>query len=97
MDSMPTKNRNNVDLKKHIEKWVVEISGGRSKIRSINPSQMKKVRKDETQDIILLYSNDMNSMKKIVSHFNPGEYYLRQANLEDLFMKITGRELNETQ
>jgi len=27
--------------------------------------------------------------------FCTGEFYLRQSNLEDLFLKVTGRNLNE--
>ena len=55
------------------------------------------IRKDESHDPPILYSNDLNALKHLTDYLADSEYYLRQSNLEDLFLKATGRKLNEQQ
>ena len=33
----------------------------------------------------------------MTEQLKPGQYYMRQVNLEDLFLRTTGRSLNEKQ
>ena len=55
------------------------------------------IRKDASQEPPVLYSNDFEALKRLADKLEYGEFYLRQANLEDLFLKATGRKLNEQQ
>jgi lipooligosaccharide transport system ATP-binding protein len=79
-------------LAEHIEKYVLEI---------INISLKTKIKKekglriDRTENRIFLFSNKLKSLESISKKFSPGDCYLRQSNLEDLFLKFTGRNLNE--
>jgi len=57
----------------------------------------KNIRKDEAGGIMFLYSDSFENLKKISENLKPGCFYIRQTNLEDLFLKITGRHLNEKQ
>lgn len=52
---------------------------------------------DDLHDIHLFYSNDHIYLKRITERFNPGSYNIRQTNLEDLFLRITGKKLHEGQ
>ncbi len=50
---------------------------------------------DKTDSHLLLYCEDIVVLKKISDELDSHDYYLRQSNLEDLFLKTTGRNLNE--
>jgi hypothetical protein len=63
---------------------------------------------DRSEETLRLYSDDAQHLKELAGQLSAlGEtspmggqgvhYYLRQANLEDVFLKATGRELNEKQ
>ena len=78
-------------IKEHIEPFVLEI---------FNPDELKEfksnsVRMDKTDRHLLLYCEDIVVLKKISDELDSHDYYLRQSNLEDLFLKTTGRNLNE--
>lgn len=78
-------------IKEYIEPYVLEI---------FNPDGIKEyqnslVRIDKTDDHMLLYSKDISLLKNISDNLESHNYYLRQSNLEDLFLKTTGRKLNE--
>ena len=42
-----------------------------------------------------MYSNKLENIEKLSKKLKTGDYYLRHSNLEDLFLKMTGRGLNE--
>ena len=78
-------------IKEHIESFVLEI---------FNPDGIKEikndyVRIDKTDSHLLLYSEDISVLKEISDNLESHDYYLRQSNLEDLFLKTTGRKLDE--
>ena len=84
-------------LAKSLEKYVMElIKGKKEDIEKIGYDE-EIVRTDDLHDPPHYYSNDFNALKKISDNLPGGEFYLRQTNLEDLFMKLTGRSLNEFQ
>jgi len=84
---------NPVDLiNTNIEKYVLEILN-HSLFDKIRIS--KNINSDRTQNRLYLYSRDLKSLEQLTKGLNPGDYYLRQSNLEDLFLKTTGRILNE--
>ncbi len=55
------------------------------------------VRMDDSREPPMFYSNNPDNLKRLAEALEHGEYYLRQSNLEDLFLKATGRTLNERQ
>ena len=59
--------------------------------------RLEQVRQDSYHGSVLLYADDMSLLKSVAENLNPRDYYLRQTNLEDLFLKLTGRELYEKQ
>lgn len=84
-------------LASHIEKYVLEI---RNKEESSNLSVLKanrNFRVDETQETVFVYSDSLDQLKSAAAEMDLANCYLRQSNLEDLFLKSTGRELNDAQ
>jgi lipooligosaccharide transport system ATP-binding protein len=84
-------------LDTHIERYALEIMkrGAASTLDSGLDTAV--VRKDDSHDLPVFYSNDFDVLKRLADRLKSGEYYLRQSNLEDLFLKATGRKLNEQQ
>jgi lipooligosaccharide transport system ATP-binding protein len=56
-----------------------------------------EVRREEYAERVLYYSHHAGLLDAVVGGLSPGEYHIRQADLEDLFLKTTGRKLNELQ
>ena len=75
-----------------MEPFVLEI---------LNPDSLKEfslprdARIERTYSRIFLYSYNIEELKGLTAGFQTGDYFLRQSNLEDLFLKTTGRRLNE--
>jgi len=79
-------------IEKHIEPFVLEILDS----TSIDGKQISQtIRQERSHTRILLYANELQELEQLTSELSTGEYYLRQSNLEDLFLKLTGRSLNE--
>ncbi|MBA3237295.1 MAG: ABC transporter ATP-binding protein [Parachlamydiaceae bacterium] len=83
-------------LEQNMEKFVLEINGSKS-VEAFNTDNiLSSIRIDRSDESIRLYSNDVQHLQEITSKIEGAQYYyLRQANLEDLFLKATGRGLNE--
>lgn len=80
-------------IEENIEKYVLEI------IKNQKENQLKEIkniRVDKSENRTFIFSNELGALEKISRAFSPGDFYLRQSNLEDLFLKVTGRELNES-
>jgi lipooligosaccharide transport system ATP-binding protein len=84
-------------LNDNMEKYVLElIKVKRDIIPKLNIDK-NIIRADDIHDPPHLFSNDFDALRKVADSLQDGERYLRQTNLEDLFMKLTGRSLNEHQ
>jgi lipooligosaccharide transport system ATP-binding protein len=78
-------------IKKHIETYVLEILKTDNGLDQL-PSDIRTESANHRQ---LLYANDFDQIKKISKRFSSGDFILRQSNLEDVFLKITGSNLYE--
>jgi lipooligosaccharide transport system ATP-binding protein len=84
-------------LEQNIEKYVLEIFN-RDAAKDLDKLIREcSLRKDESFEVTYLHSNDLECLNRIANNLKAGEYFLRQSNLEDLFLKATGRSLNEIQ
>jgi lipooligosaccharide transport system ATP-binding protein len=84
-------------LRENIEAYVLEVpvtNGMRSWGESDLPDE---VRLDRTDATLRLYAQDIDRLKDVADKLSGGQYYLRQTTLEDVFLKATGRALNEKQ
>ncbi|MFC2048673.1 ABC transporter ATP-binding protein [Elusimicrobiota bacterium] len=86
-------------LEKNMEKYVLELTDPEFLDSEVveKYKNSSKIRVDTSLGMLLLYSTSLEVLKKISDELDPGIYYLRQSNLEDLFLKMTGRILNEVQ
>ncbi len=84
-------------LEEHVEQYVIEtLKFDQSQYPSLAFDQ-ERIRKDDSHQLPVYYSNDLNALKALENHLIPGNYHLRQSNLEDLFLKTTGRNINAQQ
>jgi lipooligosaccharide transport system ATP-binding protein len=84
-------------LEKNIEKYVLELLDASALQDKFNENMQDQVRIDRSQQVTLLFSNNIEYLKTLAGSMASGNYYLRETNLEDLFLKATGRGLSETQ
>ncbi len=84
-------------LAENIEAYVMEvpIANGTPLIRESDLPE--SVRLDRTEGTIRLYADEIDQLKAIADKLAGHNYYLRQSTLEDVFLKTTGRMLNEKQ
>ncbi|MFC1858748.1 ABC transporter ATP-binding protein [Thermodesulfobacteriota bacterium] len=79
-------------VQENMEPYVLEIFK-RAATEKVNPPP--DVRMEKTFSRMLVYSYNIKALENISAVFQPGDFYIRQSNLEDLFLKTTGRNLNE--
>jgi lipooligosaccharide transport system ATP-binding protein len=84
-------------LASHMEKYVLEVHNLEATTMFEEIIRLTNVRQDRFHDRLLLYTDDLDLLKEVTRELDPGDYYQRQTNLEDLFLKLTGRELYERQ
>jgi lipooligosaccharide transport system ATP-binding protein len=74
----------------NIEKYVLEIFDPEKPVAVVD-----RTRVETTNNITYLYSDNIEVLENMTRSLKAGEFYLRQSNLEDVFLKTTGRGLNE--
>lgn len=84
-------------LNTYIEKYVLEIHNQDLYMQMTDKLSQCDMRTDQSQERYLIYSNDLGCLTKIMETLPSEDFFFRQANLEDLFLKITGRSLNAEQ
>jgi lipooligosaccharide transport system ATP-binding protein len=84
-------------LEQNIEKFVLEVLHRDAAEALAGKMNTSLVRKDGSHEVPLFYSQSLEELKKMADSLTPVQYHLRQANLEDLFLRATGRALNEVQ
>jgi lipooligosaccharide transport system ATP-binding protein len=84
-------------LKNHIESYVLELVDMQASQEYQKNPLPSTIRADASGQTVRLYSNEIDSLKTVADTITTGQYYLRQSTLEDVFLKTTGRMLNERQ
>jgi len=84
-------------LRNNLEKYVLELTKFEKGLLTKLDIDKKVIRKDYFHEPLHLYSDDFTALRKVADVLDNKEHNLRQTNLEDLFMKLTGRTLNEFQ
>ncbi len=84
-------------LRENIEAYVLEapLTNG---MPALNESDLPAgIRVDHTEASLRFYAQDIEPLKDLADRLAGRPYYLRQTTLEDVFLKATGRALNEKQ
>jgi lipooligosaccharide transport system ATP-binding protein len=76
----------------NIEKYVLEIWNDPDIEKKIS---VVSIRIEKANNLNYCYSNNLNDLEKLSKDLKTGDFYLRQSNLEDVFLKTTGRGLHE--
>jgi lipooligosaccharide transport system ATP-binding protein len=84
-------------LRNNVENFVLELLETESSKTIADHPLLASVRMDRTNQTTRLYSDKIDDLRSIASSLETSHYYLRQANLEDVFFKATGNTLNEQQ
>ena len=84
-------------LNEHIEPYVMEIQTDAVREAVSKMEIPITVRQDCSHGRPLFYAGSFEILNALTTKLDAGGYYLRQSNLEDLFLKLTGRALNEQQ
>lgn len=85
-------------LSQNIEKFVMEVYGlCKSSYECKANINLLNVRHEFFNDTMFVYSNSYETLAEISKNLEQKDYYIRHSNLEDLFLKVTGRSLNELQ
>lgn len=79
----------------HIEAEVVEVYGDQARAWGASVGRAKAARMEISGETVFCYVNDAQPLLESL-HATQGVRYLhRPANLEDLFLKLTGREMRD--
>jgi lipooligosaccharide transport system ATP-binding protein len=57
----------------------------------------QELRREEYAERVIYYGRSAGMLNSLVGGLSPSEYHIRQTDLEDLFLRTTGRSLNELQ
>ncbi len=81
---------------KNIEKYVLEILNVELISRECREKAEQNIRIEDSPGVMRYYSNDISVLKDFAdSCLLSGNYLIRQTNLEDVFLRATGRQLND--
>jgi lipooligosaccharide transport system ATP-binding protein len=82
-------------IAQHIESQVVEVYGENALTWGETVGRVKSTRYEASGETVFCYTNDAQPLLASL-HAQPGVRYVhRPANLEDLFLKLTGREMRD--
>ena len=88
----------NPPIPENIEKYVIEVLDAELAGQIGDEQLSSEIRVDHALNVLRYYSNDMDALKSLaVSELKAGNYLIRQTNLEDVFLRATGRHLNDKQ
>jgi lipooligosaccharide transport system ATP-binding protein len=82
----------------NMEKYVLEVlpTDVARKLEAL-AAQEAGLRSEASARITYFYSNEAAQLSKLTAQLNLGDYLVRESNLEDLFLKVTGKTLSGMQ
>jgi lipooligosaccharide transport system ATP-binding protein len=82
-------------IAQHIEAQVVELYGDGALAWSQAEGKTKAARLEISGETVFCYTNDVQPILDSLGNYKNVRYLHRPANLEDLFLKLTGREMRD--
>lgn len=79
----------------HIEAEVVEVYGDNALAWGENAGRQMAARLEVSGETVFCYTNDARPLLESLQETKDVRYLHRPANLEDLFLKLTGREMRD--
>jgi len=81
-------------IQKYVESHVIELRGNISEIEK-QLSKLKNIRTEIHGDTLFCYTNEPDKTRESLVNLADANILLRACNLEDVFLRLTGRELRE--
>jgi lipooligosaccharide transport system ATP-binding protein len=82
-------------IAQHLEPDVVEVYGGDAQALSTGPLRALASRVEVSGETVFFYTQDAAPILQVLAHDHSVRSLHRPANLEDLFLKMTGRQIRE--
>jgi lipooligosaccharide transport system ATP-binding protein len=82
-------------IEQHIEAQVVEVYGENALEWGRTDAKEKAARSEISGETVFCYTNDVQPLLISLQAYKGVRYIHRPANLEDLFLKLTGREMRD--
>lgn len=82
-------------IMQHIESQVVEVYGDNALVWGEAVGRVKSARYETSGETVFCYTNDVQPLLESLHAYQGVRYVHRPANLEDLFLKLTGREMRD--
>ena len=82
-------------IAEHLEPDVVEVYGGDAQALSTGPLRALASRVEVSGETVFFYTHDAAPLMQVLAHEHTLRSLHRPANLEDLFLKLTGRQIRE--
>lgn len=82
-------------IAQHIEAQVVEVYGESALAWGASEGRKKSARYETSGETVFCYTNDVQPLLESLHAYAGVRYVHRPANLEDLFLKLTGREMRD--
>ncbi len=82
-------------IRRHIEAHVVELRGRLARAWRAEPRDEATLRVEHVGETVLLYGHDRDPLMHQVERQIGAGYLYRPASLEDVFLKLTGRDLRD--
>jgi lipooligosaccharide transport system ATP-binding protein len=83
-------------IAQHLEPDVVEVYGGDTEALSTGPLRALASRVEVSGETVFFYTQDAAPLLQALAHDHSVRSLHRPANLEDLFLKLTGRQIRES-
>lgn len=85
-------------LKENLERFVMEVYGVKGENEGLRECIAAAGLRQETHmDTLFVFSDGQDKLTQLGESLRDVDFYIRHSNLEDLFLKVTGRTLNELQ
>jgi lipooligosaccharide transport system ATP-binding protein len=82
-------------IRTEIESHVLEIHAAKQSLIELILEDESILRHEASGDIHFFYGNKLNQALEVLEQGAHDDYLFRPANLEDVFIKLTGRDLRE--
>lgn len=82
-------------IRRHIEPHVVEVHGPEVDAWLASEGRALAARSEKVGETLFCYTDDHRALMESLSRHPALQYLHRPANLEDVFLKLTGRDLRE--
>ncbi|MCM2354031.1 MAG: ABC transporter ATP-binding protein [Pseudobdellovibrio sp.] len=82
-------------IERHVGLEVIELEVGKEKGYWINKVEQAGLRYQEYEENLFIFFKTAESKQGFISHIQNTHYYVRAANLNDVFLKLAGYQIRE--